>query len=358
MRKLILILLLMLAATTAKAGWYEYSPGWFINGTLEANDGWAYRKYCNCYGCQYVRYSYLPAASSYGGNYNTTNTTVTYTKNWKTDLVQALSANKDSELFISAVEASGLKASFPGGLRYAASQGYGGAYASSGVTTVAEGYGFAQPGSTVYGLAAVPSYGRLDTTLATHELQRTTDGLVTGAIQVGNVIGANIREAVQGDTEAAKIYAAGQAAKANAEAAAIITRSVQEQKTTRQEWRQDPVLQPAQQPQQFQQLPAQPQPDMRQGGLLTAPVGDQYVLARVRGEVKFQATCAGCHSADSKQGAKDFSSLDRWAVNERALLADEADSRMRGDKKPSMPKDHPLLASLDRLDIKAYLAGP
>ncbi len=350
MKRLILVLLLLLAATTARAGWLEYSPGFFINGTLSANDGYAYTRVHDCYGYHYALYSVLPQSQTY----NSSNTTISYSRNWKTDLVQALSANKDSELFLQAIAESGLKANIqPGFASYGAS--YGGAYSANGVTSIAQG--FAQSGSSIYGLAAIPAYGRLDTTAATHELQRTTDGLVQGAVQVNNLIASNIHEAAQSDSQVATILAIGQAAKANAEAAATIARSAQQPKQIRQEWQINP------QRQQLQaQPPGDPQPDNR-----PAPPQDaeqpqaqphQSVIPRIRGELTFQTNCLNCHSPGSGIKARDFSNLDRWSQVDRYELAKHARARMKGLEKPAMPKDHPALADLDIDDVTLHIAGP
>lgn len=326
MKKFLLALFVFLIPAICSAGWYEYSPGWYLNGVPGANDGYIYYRtcYCGCY--RYCVYGPIPVTTVVN------NTNVAYGANWKERLVDALNTKKDNELYIQALVQSGLAS--PGAT---VSSAYVGNYGVSGYHTITQGY--AQQGSTLYGMAAVPAQQFYGTgAVAAHEFQRSVDGLRDVMAQSYNYAGALTAQKIEGDNVTARILASGQVA---AQLAAVNNPPT----TTTTAWSNQQTAGVAN-PQQQQPTAANPYGN-REG-----------LIPGITREVLTKQNCGQCHNGAKHQGNFDLAVLDSLQPSDRVKLAQIAHDRMISqDPKVHMPKDHGMLAPQIIEDIAVYLQG-
>lgn len=329
MKKVLLALAFLFVPTTVQAGWYEYSPGWYVWGTLESNNGYAYYQTYYCGRCYYVNGGLLPPKA----------TTYTTPDNWKELLVKSLHAKQENEQFRAALAESGLENPNQMG------SGYG--YGSSGYQTVSQG--FSQQGSTGYGVAAIPAQqyaGDLGANL--HEFQRGADAWRESGTQIYGMLGDLNAQKLDHDGMVAKIYATGQI-----QVAAIQALQPPTQTTTQWNNQTSSGTQPQQnqQPNQALQVPQNPVPDTR--GVR------EPVLPGITREVLVTHNCAECHTGATHKGNFDLTALNSLSSTDREKLSSIAHARMSLDEKDKqhMPKDHSSVDIQTNNEISAYIRG-
>lgn len=328
-------------------GYYTYSDGFTNNGRYYVRTAAPGYYYCGCYYPGAVTwYDAGPiTGAAYGGSYGSYDVgTVSYTRNWKTDMVKAMADAKDSELFVAAAQASGLKTNLTvGPVASSSYSAYG--YNGNGLTTISQG--FASQGSTLYGLAAVPASIPVNVNQILHEYQRGADAQSAASTQIHTQLADLIGQVAAANSDEAKIVAGG-----NVAIGAIMAAQT---RTTTQQWQSGTTQQPTTQP-------TNPVPDLPSPPAI--PKEDQRLnQARtiVNGFAKYQsAHCADCHDGKGKD-APNFSEevLKTMSHEDRVGLAKRAMLRMTTESpgKPRMPKGHEALSQSDANDIAVYFYG-
>jgi mono/diheme cytochrome c family protein len=307
-RCLLFLVAFSMSATIAEASnyWRSIGNGYHLLYTSSGqHDGWYYRV---SHG-RYCRHSRVPSSS------------VSYSANWKSDLVKALDKAKDTELFIAAIRESGLRVdqnSLPDTYGYA-----------RGHSTIYQGY--AAQGQSILGLAAyAPSIGQVDIESLLRTQQRLAERQSDNASQANNFLTDRIGQVGELQTEVAKIQAAGAAIVASVQAASP-------PRTEVHQWERGSGSNSQQHSHQSQtQVERSPGPQ----SYALSVVGAQHVL---------DTKCVACHGPNKKSGGLDLSNFSTWdeslqdayevKIRERITTSDPA--------KKMPPVDKPQLAAAD-----------
>lgn len=295
MRTAILFLVLVVWSVFASAdGWYwlPASNGYYVRANASGNDGWYYTRYNGCY----------------NRAYQITNTTINVTNqapaNWKVNLVNALSAQRENDYYLQALRESGL---MPEQQQATASSGYS---TSTVVTQQGVGYHSLQ--------SYAPNIGTVDIESLISKNARTIERMIDGTGQANAALSDRIGQIIEGQNEALKINAAGAALVASIQA-------TQQSRTTTQTTQTVNGVVP---------VPPEPQ----EPGVVQAQMQATPTIDMVRAEAILSQKCGKCHINDAKGGFA-FNRLD---VNNYNRIWRALDPRA---KKPMPPVDsgvHPL----------------
>ncbi len=307
MKRLLLVLLLLLAPSVARAGgwaYVEYSPGYFLRTNGVGNDGSVYvRTYNYCGQYSYAYYSALPTSTS-----TTTVYAPSYSADWKSQMTTAISAANDSEFYLEALQASGLTTRAAA----QAQQGYmTGTAGYQSISVASQGY--AAIGG--YQVGAIPAQIPLDSGTALNNLNRSIDRVQdassTGYALVGNLVG---------QTADAQAKLAQFRAISDANTAAYLAMN------TRQDVNQTTV--PGTQSSSTTiTTPAQPQAER------TEAPANNLVLHQLNGGAIWESRCSSCHSPGGS--GPDFSSKfllsgdDKFAFGQKVALRIKAAAERR-----------------------------
>lgn len=308
MRISALTLLFSLFCAIANAGWnWQASNGYFLRvNELGENDGWYYRCVCGKY---YQDHRYQAP--------------LTYSKNWKEKLVDALSVKADNEQFRAALSESGLvdkqtTTAYPQNL--------------NGISVLTQGL-FGQ-GSTTYGSLANFQPQMIDWQAYQNNQLQFQNRALDAAQASNNGVNINIKAANDSNTDLAKFAAGVQGIVATATA----------------------TVTPKQQVTQFSI-------GSNSGNLPPAPVTTQSVavLPKLKGEVLVNQVCAKCHSGAEPKGKEAFVDLvANYNQADRLSLSCEALNRMRSNdpnKVMPPPSEHVTFTPDQMLNVYDFLKG-
>lgn len=314
---LVLVALLIPATAEASNGYTHIENGYYLKYNASGqHDGWWYRKN-NC--CQYYRHSQVPAKG------------VSYSANWKSDLVKALEKAKDTELFLEAIKESGLQvnpASLPS--EY---QGY-----ARGQSTIYQGYGYvpyAAQGQSIMGLAAyAPNIGQVDIEGLLRTQQRLAERQSENASQANNYLTDRIGQVGAEQANIAKLQVAT--------AAIVAAAQTQTQPRIEQHsWESGSGGQSG----GNGSLP---------GGQTTTGQTPGDAIALVRAANVLSNKCVSCHGPNEKKGGLDLSGFATWddatAEHYEIKIRDRITSRDPAKQMP--PPDKP---QLDAADLRTLL---
>lgn len=341
MKRLCLFLLALWWPLVASAEWRVVGNGYYLWYGASGSDGWYYTKtctqpywYCGKYyagTCSYVRAYQVPVASS-----------VTYSANWKSDLLKAVERQKDSQLFIQALRESGLQAPTATTL-----------VNGENITTVKgtqvyqSGYYYphAEQGTTLVGLKEyAPNIGQVDLSGNLNQVQRVLDQTLKLADNMAYDLSGHIGQITQGQLELAKIQSAGKVAVALAQAS-----SPPKQVTT-----------------QFE-AQAGASSGTSRASATTAPPGplppdpagppQNGALARIEIQQMFNQACIKCHSTEKAKAGLDLSQFDKWGDDQLAEYGPKIAARIIShDAEFQMPPPDSGIKPLSPLEIKKVLA--
>lgn len=375
MKRFLLALLLSLFCSPALAGYVYYAaPNWyyFVN-QYGVRDGYAYRYVCynGCYTYQNcglipVQSAYAPLSAVGGTTVQVSVAPTTYaTPNPESDtFFSDIVRIKGNERAIAAkrqilAEQFGTEGTTSG---YGAGASYG-PYGQSynGFQTITQGFNV--QGSSLWGLAAVPSQPSFDVNTAIHEFQRGVADNSQGANQILNSTGALVGQL--GTLSAANDTARIQSQRLLAAGIALSLAS-QPSSTTTTQIQSTPAYPSGTQPtpNAVPNSPANgPSVPPNATGTVPPPASPTPVdkateqLYLKVGHDQFMTSCAKCHGADpSKAGGKlDFNKLNGMAGADRSAMANEADRRMKlpASDAQHMPKGSPAIEPgfIDAIDV-------
>lgn len=308
-----------------------YSPGYYTYSNGVTNDGYYYTYYCG----KYARYSAIP---------QTTNiTNVTYTNDWKNNLVKALDRAKDNEFFIKSVQASGLSISDNSPLLQASYGQYG--YAVKGQTVY-------QQGSTVYGIQAyAPDIGRVSIDANLERMSRLA-GRLGESTQFANAAFADrLGQVAEAQKEIAKVQEAGRVM------VAAISAS-QTPKTITQTFQAEPAYPSPSRSNGRYQPPSDPRNDNAQSGITTGSDDSGRTIAVVRTQALYNVACNECHSGPKPKGNLDLTNVTRWGLEQhRAYDYKIRDRVTTDDPEKVMPPSDSKHKRLTGDELRSILAA-
>ena len=288
--KNLLTLLLILSSTLCYAGdrwyWLPARNGYYTRSCASGNDGWYYSR--NASG-QYVQTQQI------------NNTTINIPPaNWKVNLVNALSAQRENDYYLQALRESGLMPD-----QQANAYGQQSGYSTSTMYT--------QQGNGYHSLQSyAPNIGSVDIEGLIAKNARTIERMIDGTGQASAAMSDRIGQIIDGQNEALKINAAGAALVASIQATQV---SKTTQTTTQT------FAGPSQ-----GQVPPEPTPAIQAQALPQV-----NALDFVRAEAVLAAKCAKCHTLDRK-GDFSFNRIDQ--TNAAAIWG-----ALNSHKKPMPPPD-------------------
>lgn len=300
-----LTLIFSLICAIANAGWtWQPSNGYYLRVNEQGdNDGWCYRYYCG-------KYYYDHKCEN----------KVTYGKNWKEKLVDALNVKADNQQFIQAVRESGLvdnqtTTQYPQNL--------------NGISVLTQGL-FGQ-GSTTYGSLANFQPQMIDWQAYQNSQLQFQNRAIDAAQASNNGVNINIKAANDANTDLAKFAAGVQGIVATATA----------------------TVNPKQQVTQFSigANSGNPHP----------AIHSVAVLPKLKGEVLVNQVCSKCHSGVEPKGKEAFVDLvANYNQADRSTLACEALARMRSndpDKVMPPPNTGVVFNAEQVLNVYDFLKG-
>lgn len=270
----------VLFAASAHAGnhgrqYTHVERGYYLNGTSASNDGYWYTVKNGCY----TRHSPIQAAAK----------SVTYSANWKSDLVKELGRKKDNELFMQALAESGLQGE-------PAADGYSSSYATSGTSVYAQGFPLAAQGGTIYGVQAyAPNIGQVDVQGLLSQQARIVERLGDQTTVANNALSDRIGQVSAAQTDVARIQETGRAFVAAMQAA-----------------------QPPRVEQHTWERSSQSSQTTGASGQTTGVVGSPRASALdlVAAAAFFDGKCAKCHGQDNPKAGLDLSGFASWGPAE------------------------------------------